>query len=129
MTVDQLEKWLELYKRVIGTYPAFFHLDLDYKRGDWVRAARRMEAFTHQRKIPFGIFYRGERADEVNRNWVARAAERMREYELRGRGNPDHVLFQSWHPYPTRLLPEDRDDAFTSLIPKYMKFRESFQRR
>jgi hypothetical protein len=42
---------------------------------------------------------------------------------------PDDAVFQSWHPHPTRALPETDPDAFTSVILDYVNFERSFAAR
>ena len=122
MNVGQLQMWLDTYRQVTGRNVGYFHLDLDFNtRPNWPQDAKAMEAFCRKRGIPFGIIYYGNRTDTSDARWVKRARDRALVYERDYGGQPDHVIFQSWHDYPNHLLPETSSAAFTSLINTYFQ--------
>jgi hypothetical protein len=123
MEVGELIKWLDAYKAVTGTNLPFIHLDLDFSRADWPVEAKKLEGAARARGTEFGIFYLGDPGDATDAEWVNKAFERARVYELIVGGKPDHVKFQSWHDRPDYLLPEANPDTFTALINRYFRTR------
>jgi len=121
--VGELVEWLDAYKAVTGSNLPFIHLDLDFSRADWHIAAKQLEEAARVRGIEFGIFYLGDPGDATDAEWVNKAFERARLYELVAGGTPDHVKFQSWHDHPDYLLPETKPDTFTALIKRYFRTR------
>ncbi len=120
---DVYVRWLDAYRSTTGETLPFFHLDLDWSRQDWPAAARSIEAAARQRGIEFGIIYFGNPGDVSDAAWVAHAADRMAVYEGRTGGKPEHVIFQSWHDHPDRVLPETDGTTFTALIDRYFRTR------
>jgi hypothetical protein len=120
-SVGLYSDWLDTFARVNGYGLPFFHLDVDWGRPDWSTAAGELEAASRARGIDFGIFYIGNWDDFSDRAWISLAGERVKAYEQEARGNPDHVLFQSWHDHPDRSLPESEPWTFTSLINTYVE--------
>jgi hypothetical protein len=123
VNVDELVGWLDAYKAVTGSNLPFIHLDLDYSRPDWPLAAKQLEQAARKRGIEFGIFYLGDAGDSSDAEWLNKAFERARLYELVAGGKPDHVIFESWHDRPDHVLPESNPDTFTALIKRYFRTR------
>jgi hypothetical protein len=121
--IEQYKNWLNVYRAVTGSNLAFFHLDVDFSRPDWPEAAKELESFARDRGIEFGIFYMGDADDVSDEEWVAHAEQRMVTYEARAGGQPDHVIFESWHDRPDRVLPETDRSTFTNLILRYFRTR------
>ena len=119
----ELVEWLDTYKAVTGTNLPFIHLDLDFSRVDWPVEAKQLEDAARARGIEFGIFYFGDSGDASDAEWLNKAFERARMYELIVGGKPDHVIFQSWHDRPDFLLPETNPDTFTAMINRYFRTR------
>jgi glucose/arabinose dehydrogenase len=116
----QADAWMAAWEAVVGEPFAFYHLDVDWgARSTWTGPARQVESFARARNIPFGIIYNGLFNDSSNQQWIERAVQHMGRYESEGGGRPDHVIFQSWHRYPNRVLPETDPTAMTSLINRY----------
>ena len=120
---DTYVAWLDTYRHVTGQSLPFFHLDIDWIRPDWPAAAKSLELAARQRGIEFGIIYFGNPDDSSDAAWIGHAAERMAIYEGRAGGKPDHVIFQSWHDHPDRVVPESDATTFTSLINRYFRTR------
>ena len=121
--VQELVNWLDIYKAVTGSNFPSIDLDLDYARADWSTAAKQLEDAARARGIEFGIFYIGDAGDTTDEEWLNKAFERARQYELVAGGKPDRVKFQSWHDHPNYVLPETKPDTFTALINSYSRPR------
>ena len=124
-TVSDLEGWLEDYRTTTGENFAFFHLDCDFNRPDWASSAKELETFSRRRGIDFGLIYFGDWSDLSDADWLAHAGQRVVRYEVELGGKPDHVLFQSWHDHPDRVLPENEPYTFTGFIDRYFIDRDS----
>lgn len=118
----EVERWVEAYRSAAGEDFDFVHLDLNFARPDWPEATLEIERYLHDRGIEFGMIYFGNWEDRSDAVWLGRVEDRFTTYELLG-GRPDHAIFQSWHPYPQRILPETDPSAFTAIIHRYLRPR------
>lgn len=117
--VESYKEWLATFRSVNGYDLAFFHLDVDFRRADWPQAALKLEAFARGQGIDFGIIYLGNWNAQTDEEWLVSAGERVKTYEIVAGGQPDHILFQSWHDHPDRTLPETEPYTFTWFINAY----------
>jgi len=116
--IARYQEGAEAFKAALGKPLAFFDADLDWNSptaAHDLKALRRMVDAEH---IPFGIIYDGDGNDLSDLSWLNTAKRHMAFAEATA-GAPDIVIFQSWHPYPKKLLPETDQDAFTSIINSY----------
>jgi hypothetical protein len=121
MKPQDLENYIEAYRRASGAYFPFFHLDLDYSIPNWPQVARELEDYCRARGIAFGIYYVGNWSDASDEAWLSTAGERVKTYELQYGGRPDHVIFQSWNDRPDYSLPETTPYTFTNFVNAYME--------
>jgi hypothetical protein len=120
---DEIAVWLDAYEEAAGEPLGFFHLDVDWARPGWPEVAREIEDVVRSRNVPFGIIYNGGDATGSDADWVQLSAERAYTYEQEWGGRPDHVVLQSWHLHPQRVLPEGEPTTFTGLIGRYLGHR------
>jgi hypothetical protein len=123
LDVDAVADWLTAYREATGQELDYFHLDINFSRPDWAQRAKEIEAYVRSRGVEFGLIYFGDVEDDSDAEWLAHAEERFVEYEVINGGQPDHVIFQSWHRHPQKLFPETDGDAFTNLILRYIRPR------
>jgi hypothetical protein len=121
--VQEIARWVEAYRAVMGEDLGYFHLDVDFGRPDWAQRDTEIEEYLRSRGIEFGLFYLGDWEAASDAEWLARAEQRFVQYEVESGGRPDHVIFQSWHPHPEQLLPDTDPSAFTYLINRYFRTR------
>lgn len=121
VSVEDYQNWMRVFREVNGYDLAFFHLDVDFGRSDWPQAARQLEDFAGEMGIEFGIIYIGDWDAPGDEAWLTSAGERVKTYELVAGGQPDHVLFQSWHNHPDRTLPETEPYTFTWFVNAYFE--------
>ncbi len=114
-----LDEFLAAY-RAQGEELDHLHWDVDWQRGDgWAQRALAAEAWARKHGVPFGMIYNGNADDASGAAWTANAADHMAMYEAYAGGAPDAAVFQSWHRFPQRVLPETDSSAFTWLINRY----------
>lgn len=82
-----------------------------------------LSRFARERGIDFGIIYIGGWGARTDEEWLTSAGERVKTYELEAGGQPDHILFQSWHDHPDHTLPETEPYTFTGFINAYFDDR------
>jgi hypothetical protein len=124
---DEIARWLDAYEDAAGEPLGFFHLDVDWNRPGWPEVAREIEDVVRSRKVPFGIIYNGGDDTRSDAEWVQLSAERAYTFEQEWGGHPDHVVLQSWHFHPQRVLPEDEPTTFTGLIGRYLGRRTAVE--
>lgn len=111
--------WMRAFRQTAGYNLPFLHMDIDYARRDWAERVKELEDYAHQQGIDFGILYFGNWDDLTDEAWLSSAGERVKRYELAVGGQPDHVLFQSWHDHPNHTLPETAPYTYTAFINQY----------
>jgi hypothetical protein len=109
---------IEAFETILGKPLAFFDADLDWDSKDFPNRLAAVSRMVRTTDVPFGVIYNGNGEDQGNTSWLLAARRHVAECEATI-GTPDIVIFQSWNPYPRRLLPETDRDAFTSLINDY----------
>lgn len=123
-TAEQYQAWMAAVRSATGAPLPFFHLDLDWGRGDWAASALRLQSYARGHGVRFGIIYNSALASS-DAEWLAAAQSHILAYELDGAGPPDDAVFQSWTDHPDRVLPESGPDTFTHLIADYTRQRTS----
>jgi hypothetical protein len=129
LNIDEVAQWVEAYRSVTGEDLGFLHLDIDFSIPNWDRKAAHIERYLRSEGIASGLFYIGNWEDPSDEAWVTSAGERVKAYELAAGGQPDHVVFASWHDHPDYVLPETEPYTFTHLIKQYIEDRESLGAR
>jgi hypothetical protein len=117
------QDWLDSYREVNGSDPAFLHMDIDWSRPGWPEEVLAIDSFGERFGVPIGIIYNGNPQDPDDEAWVSIAGERVKRYELDAGGTPEHVLFQSWNDKPDRALPESEPTTFTGFVLTYLTDR------
>ena len=117
--VDDLKIWIDAYQAVTGSPLAFLHLDMDFRRPNWAQDALELETYAREHGVEFGMIYMGEANASTDEAWLLQAGERVLTYEGEVGGQPDHILFQSWHDHPDRVLPETEPYTWTWFINAY----------
>ena len=59
LDVDEIARWVETYRTVIGEDLGFEHLDVDYAIPNWVGRVVEIQGFLQSVGIDFGMFYLG----------------------------------------------------------------------
>jgi hypothetical protein len=111
--------WLDAYEASAGEQLAFFHLDVDWQRHDWAEVAHEIETEAHARGIAFGVIYNGGVQARSDEEWAQTTVDHAYLYEQVVGGEPDHVVLQSWHVYPSHILPDNDPTTLTGLINRY----------
>jgi hypothetical protein len=119
LNLSDFTDWFDAYEAAAGERLAFFHLDVDWNRHDWAEVARQIESEARARDIAFGVIYNGGVQAQSDEEWAQATADRAYLYEQVLGGRPDHVVFQSWHVYPSRVLPDNDPTTITGLVNRY----------
>jgi hypothetical protein len=122
--VENVKGFLESYRKVAGSNLPFLHWDFDglQQYQAWPEQARLMETFCREQGISFGMIYTGNKGDQTDATWLKQSEDSMVMYETQY-GQPDHIIFQSWHEHPHYLLPETDPTKYTYLINRYFDVR------
>ncbi len=120
LEIQQYRQGVAAFRRA-GIPLAFFHADVNWPclPPGALLALRQM---THSEHVPFGVICDGQADAAGNTAWL-RAAERHLARAQAAAGTPDQIVFQSWNPYPLKLLPETAPNSFTHLIDAYVNAR------
>jgi hypothetical protein len=116
--IERYRAGLAAMRKAFGFAPAFFHVDEAWDPATFPADVVALARMVRGARIPFGIIADGDPRDASGAAWIA-SADRHIVVAERAVGPLDHVIFQSWHPYPKHVLPETDSDAFTWLIDHY----------
>jgi hypothetical protein len=114
------EQWIDAWQAATGKRLAFFHFDVDWST-QWRPAATALMRALQLRQIPVGHIYNG--GGDSDAAWLGIAEAHMTDFETHVDPRPDQANFQSWNPWPSRVLPETDPTAFTYLIDRYFRER------
>jgi hypothetical protein len=124
-TAAAYRDWLATFKAVNGYDLAFLHLDVDWSNSTWPEQVLAMEGYGRAADVPIGLIYNGNSQDATDEAWLSIAGERVKRYELEAGGQPDHIVFQSWHDRPDAVLPETDPYTFTGFVRRYFEDKSS----
>ena len=129
----KFEGLLNAYKRIVGEYPAHFHVDAEHrwirtstgevdtaKMADIMSMGRQLQNFTASKGIKFGMTYNGGRY-AVSDGQSMRISLSMADlYESHG-FKPQRAILESWFDHPAVYVPESTYGTFTNLLVNYAK--------
>lgn len=118
--LDHYLAWIDAWQATTGAPFAFFHFDVA-PGADWRPWDTALRIALAARGIPYGVIYNGTQTTDVA--WISAAEGFFTLRELYGSPPPDQVIFQSWNPNPSHVLPETDSGAFTYLIDRYFRTR------
>lgn len=115
-------RWADAFRAATGAPLAFFHADVQWKQS-WRMPLEHLAGVLRARHIPLGVIINGDGDDTSDKVWIAHALAHYRAIAKDRRIAPDQMVFQSWAPHPTHLLPDTDPGTFTYLL------KECFGRR
>jgi hypothetical protein len=119
-----MREFLEVYRKEFGEPMGFVRLECaSFPVREWLPRYIAAEKFLRSVGVPFGELITGDASDASDAIWVQKAEERYVTWESEGRSAPGQVVFQSWMPRPTRILPENDPDTLTHLLNGYFRDR------
>jgi hypothetical protein len=119
--VSEMGQFLAAFKQAYGQPFVAVHFDIAWWKSGWQQGALAATQYLRRIGEPIGVIYNGNPNDRSDRDWLNNALEHARAYEALVGGPPDDAVFQSWMQKPTRVLPENSPDAFTSVIVAYAR--------
>jgi hypothetical protein len=120
--LEETRRWIKLVRAMTGRNLAFFRADIAWWR-PWQEQILPLKRLLREENIKFAVIYNGNSDAESDGEWMRAAFEHLIAFENVARGRPDQVAFQSWHTYPSRVLPETDDMSFTGFIERYFRER------
>ena len=118
--VSLVATWHAEFAKAFGEPFSAFNLDMGWG-GPWRERAAAIVARMRADHMPIGLICNGDRDDPTDQAWIDHARQRCEAFERVTGAPPDIVVFQSWVPRPTHVLPEDAPDSFTHLILEYAR--------
>jgi hypothetical protein len=120
--LDATKGWVDAYAKATGDRLAFLHAD-----ESWSPQATQhlvsLAGFLKSRQVRFGVIYNAGPAASGDTQWTQAAIRHADQVETELGLRPDDALFQTWEPFPSRLLPESASGTLTSVALHYLKPR------
>ena len=119
--VEELARWTDTYKAIVGEPLAYIHADLDWSEGA-VRNLVPLAAALKQRHVALGVIYDADRfSNNSDANWSRNTVAHFGKVESETGVHPDQAVLESWVRYPTRMLPENAPGTFTNVVLQYIQ--------
>lgn len=112
--------WVKDFRIATKAPLGFLHVDVDWNNPNHVEGLKRSVALAKQNDLSVGVIYNGRDNDISDENWVSHAKINIVEVQRALCRDPNQVVFQSWVPYPSHLLPESDPQSLTGLIKSYL---------
>ncbi len=120
--VDRYAEWVDAFAAATGRPLAFIHADVAWSFLGRQSGVAALGAVAAGKGVPYGVIYNAG-LEEADRDWLRHTEDHFEDFELHGGRPPEHVVFQSWTPRPTHVLPERSPEAFTFVIDQYFRPR------
>ena len=127
--VAEIGQFHDAFRQAYGQPFIAMNFDVAWWQPGWQQRVRTLTQYLRRRGERIGVIYDGNPNARSDREWLNQAREHYREYETLVGSPPDEAIFQSWHKYPKRLLPDTDPNAFTSIILDYVRFEQSLASR
>jgi|SRR5579863_1907593 len=127
LTGAQAAAWAGAYRSATGVSLAFYHDDA-FQAG-WekntaaVQTALKGAEGSNGPGIPYGLIRNsGQPPGTSDSVWVTKAKANMEFFDSLRLEAPSQNVFQTWEPYPARVLPE-RGDTLTNVVAHFFNYR------
>lgn len=117
-TVGWLDAYLDFAKQFqqqTGERLTFMQADIIWY-DNWRSQLAQWSKRLRESGISYGVIFDGSSIDKSDLAWTNHAIERYRTVTSNPATRPDDAVFQTWHSYPTRFLPETRPGTLTSVV-------------
>jgi hypothetical protein len=118
----ELGQWLDAVKRELGSgAPQAIRFDVQWSshKKPWQSTAPRLVATVKQHGLGYGIIFDGTPQDSTDEGWIRTAQSNIAAWESAIPDTPEHVMIQSWHRHPQKLLPETSPTTLPYLVNWY----------
>ena len=121
---DAMGELLGEYREAFGEPMGFVRVEnADYPIHEWLPRFIAAGRFLEREQVPFGILVTGDSDDTSDADWFRKAEERYVAYESDGRPAAAQMVFQSWMPRPTCVLPETLAGTHAHSVNAYFRSR------
>jgi hypothetical protein len=118
-SMDEFGQWLDALKRELGDgAPKVVSFDVQWYR-PWQQTIPPMIATLRQHGLGYGVIYKGTYLDRTDAQYIVSTQQHIKDWQATVAEHPDRVLFQSWEPNPTKILPETSPTTLTYLVNWY----------
>lgn len=119
-----LAEWATDFRKETGRSLAFLQIDVGWVQPDAVEHALQLyyyaQSLKHQGLIAaIGFIYNGNPTDMTDAAWTRSAREHIVLMQRKFGVHPDQAVIQSWHIYPSHVMPESSPDTLASVVDFY----------
>jgi hypothetical protein len=112
---NDIIEFIDTLHKKTGLRPAFVHADIAWD-SQWQPMLEDLTRRLRARGVRVGVVFDGDLDAVSDRAWVAQALERERLITGNPSTRPDDLVFQTWSPRPTHMLPETDPGAWTYAV-------------
>jgi hypothetical protein len=117
------QDWIDALQSKTGAPLAFFHEDIT----DWQRPLASylpdVASLMKANHIPFSPIFIAGSGSGPDAVWMQSAERNINAIRALKLDPPDHLVFATWHSFPTKNLPDTSPEAFMHLINTYFERR------
>jgi hypothetical protein len=116
--VSTTQEWIGDFQAAAGFPLAFLHDDVTWSV-PLNQYLPQLQPLLTQQSIPFGMIFNGTNNAVSDAGWMSAAEQNIQAYNSSGDAQPAQVIFQTWDPYPTHVLPETSPTSLSYLVDFY----------
>jgi hypothetical protein len=112
---NDIIEFIDTLHKKTGLKPAFVHADVAWN-SNWQPMLADLTRRLRARGVRVGVVFNGDLNASSDSVWVAQALERYKIITGNENTKPDDIVFQTWSPMPTHMLPETDPGAWTYAV-------------
>jgi hypothetical protein len=117
--VAELSQFLEAYKNYVHEYPASVRFDVGWRR-NWRSELPPFISWLSSHNIGYGVVYNATGGISNDAAWVASAKENATSFAAAIHAQPEHIMIQTWEPFPSHIVPESDPNSMTGYLKWFL---------
>jgi hypothetical protein len=117
-----LGRWIDQVKHELGDgAPQSIRFDVQWqsRKRPWREAAQSLVATVKRHGLGYGVIFDGTPEDQTDEDWIRTAEANIKAWAVAIHDIPDHVMIESWHRHPEKVLPETSPTTLPYLVNWY----------
>ena len=136
--VQEMVKFLDLYKTRLGEYPASVRFDIAWAKDDkwhteWHTTVPGFIQILKMRGIGYGIIFDAGRVNgqppKTDAEWIGSAMQNVADWMDTIREKPSQTIIQTWTPNPVRIVPESDPTTMAGYLKWFIEQQHFPSRR
>jgi hypothetical protein len=112
---DGIIGFIDILHKKTGLKPAFMHADVAWD-SNWQPQLENVVTRLRARGVRVGVVFDGDPDASSDQQWIAQALDKYRVIMANPKTSANDLVFQTWSPRPSHMLPETDSGAWTYVV-------------